>query len=166
MKEKQKQKFPDDLLNWAGHRDGGVKKPFTTSSGRPTGGLVETNLIQRLRGWANNLSAGQEGIPVAMFLVGGPGNGKTDAIETAITLLDKAFGNNGQLLDGCRSKFNVELPPRKIVVDLAEFIDESNMLHNRELVIVQDATEVDLEKSGSTPESLFLDDVESLLNRW
>ena len=88
----EKSKFPDSLLDWAGHRDGGVKKPFSTSSGRPTHDLIETNLTRRLRHWASDLSMGQDGVPMAMFLVGGPGNGKTDAIETAIGFLDEAFG--------------------------------------------------------------------------
>lgn len=163
MSEKSKPAFPNDLLDWAGHRDGGVKKPFSTNSGRPTDNLIETGLTRRLRHWANDLSKGQDEVPMAMFLVGGPGNGKTDAIETAVGFLDEALSSDGQLFRACAAKFDVELPPRKLVIDLTCMVEESNALHGRELVVVQDATEVDLENASKAPESLFLDDVESLM---
>ena len=156
-------KYPDSLLDWAGHRDGGVKKPFSINSGRPTRELIETNLTRRLRVWANDLSTGQNGIPTAIFLVGGPGNGKTDAIETAVTFLDETLGNSNKLLDACKAKFEVKLPPRKAVIDLADIVDEASALHGRKLIILQDATEVDLENAGETPEFLFLNDIESLV---
>ena len=163
MNERSIPEYPDSLLDWAGHRDGGVKKPFYINSGRPTGNLIETNLTRRLRRWTNELSTGQVGVPIAMFLIGGPGNGKTDAIESVVTFLDEALGNNYQLLGACKAKFDVELPPRKLVVDLADIVDKTSTLHGRKLVIIQDATEVDLENAGKTPESLFLNDVESLV---
>lgn len=155
--------FPDGLLNWAGHRDGGVKKPFSANSGRPTGQQIETGLTQRLQRWASALSMGEEETPVAIFLVGGPGNGKTDAIETVVEFLDNALNCYGKLIYACKDKFDVELPPRKIIVDLSEILDKSNILHIRKLAIVQDATEVDLELPEKTPEALFLEDVESLV---
>ena len=155
--------FPNNLLDWAGHRDGGVKKPFSTNSGRPTGALIETNLTQKLQDWANDLSGGQNNVPLAMFLVGGPGNGKTDAIETTVRFLDNAINSDGKLFRACATRFDVKLPPRKLVVDLNDMVKKSSTLHGRKLVIVQDATEVDLENAGKTPEALFLDDVESLV---
>ena len=40
--EKEATLFPEGLTVWAGHRDGGVRRPFKHDSGRPTGGQIET----------------------------------------------------------------------------------------------------------------------------
>ena len=77
--------------------------------------------------------------------------------------LTKPLASDGQLFRACAAKFEVGLPPRKLVIDLTGMVDESNTLHGRKLVVVQDATEVDLENGGKAPESLFLDEVESLV---
>ena len=156
--------FPDGLLDWAGHRDGGVKKPFIIESGRPTGKLIQTRLTKRLQDWVHDLVVGKEGTPNAIFLIGGPGNGKTDTIESTIKILSDSIGKENNLFETCRKKFDIQLPPRKIVIDLTSFVDRASPLFQRHLEIVQDATEGDLKKGDRTPESLFLDDVENLLN--
>ena len=39
--------FPAQLLNWAGNRSGGVRRPFDESSGRPGADVFKTNLLAR-----------------------------------------------------------------------------------------------------------------------
>ncbi len=41
--------FPAGLLDWAGHRGGGVRRLFDENSGRPAGEVIETMLLARLR---------------------------------------------------------------------------------------------------------------------
>lgn len=65
--------FPAALLDWAGNRSGGVRKPFFESSGRPCKVVIETPLLLRLRKWAADIAL-VPGTPNSVFLVGGPGN--------------------------------------------------------------------------------------------
>ena len=62
--------YPQDLLKWAGHRSGGVKKPFRRSSGRPAGKRFQTPLSNRLLGWAKDYVNGED-VPSSILLVGG-----------------------------------------------------------------------------------------------
>lgn len=158
------ERYPDKLLEWAGHRDGGVKKPFAVDSGRPTGQIIETQITKRLRDWVINLSQGTIQNPSAIFLIGGPGNGKTDAIESIVEFFGKSLGIGTNLTDAIKAKYQVELPPRKLIIHLGDFVNESHPFHSRDLVIVQDATEGEIGIADKSPESLFLDDIEELLN--
>ena len=88
-------KYPEGLLNWSGDKAGGVKKLFYKGSGRPSGSVITTGLLTRLQAWASDIAAGKEGTPRAIFLVGGPGNGKTEAVEFTIRELDAAMHLNG-----------------------------------------------------------------------
>lgn len=158
--------FPDGLIRWSGHRDGGVRRPFNRSSGRPTGEQIETPLVRRLRGWVERLLSG-EPVPRALLLVGGPGNGKTDAVEGCIESLDEALGAAGELFTRFGSRYKVregELPPRKVVVELSGFPNSKSLGSQTSLSLVQDATEGD-PTQGSSAEQLLLDDLEDLLDR-
>lgn len=91
--------FPAQLLDWAGNRSGGVRRPFDESSGRPGGQEVfKTNLLAKLERWCSEVGAGAHGTARVVLLVGGPGNGKTEAIERTMGWLDAALGANGALL--------------------------------------------------------------------
>ena len=83
--------FPGELVEWAGHHSGGVKRLFDTHSGRPGKELLRTNLISRLESWAAQVASGASGTPRILLLVGGPGNGKTEAIEYTISCLDQGL---------------------------------------------------------------------------
>src|SRR5258705_11479463 len=83
--------FPAGLLGWSGHRTGGVRRLFYAASGRPTGVVVDTPLLMRLKKWAMALGQNNENTPRIVLLVGGPGNGKTEAVEFTIQQLDSAF---------------------------------------------------------------------------
>jgi hypothetical protein len=158
--------FPDGLIRWAGHRDGGVRRPFNHSSGRPTGIQIETPLVRRLRGWAEQLVEGVH-VPHSLLLVGGPGNGKTDAVEGCIDSLDEALGAEGDLVNRFASQYKVsegELPPRKVVVDLSGFPNSKLLGSKTSLSLVQDATEGD-PSQGSSAEELLLEDLGDILNQ-
>ena len=49
-----KPNFPQELFDWAGHKKGGVKKPFDETSGRPNGKVIETSLTRKINEWVNN----------------------------------------------------------------------------------------------------------------
>ena len=158
--------FPEGLVRWSGHRDGGVRRPFHRSSGRPTGSQIETPLVRRLRGWVESLLQG-ESVPRALLLVGGPGNGKTDAVEGCIDSLDDALGAAGRLVKKFESRYTVqegELPPRKVVVELSGYPNSKSLGRQTSLSLVQDATEGD-PSQGSSAEQLLLDDLEDLIDR-
>ena len=95
----QETSFPNDLLDWAGHHSGGVKRLFDPSSGRPGKELLRTNLISRLEDWSRKISDGQGNTPRILLLVGGPGNGKTEAIEHTIRCIDDGLVAGGRLVD-------------------------------------------------------------------
>jgi hypothetical protein len=88
--------FPAGLIEWAGHRSGGVRKPFYEASGRPCKVVIDTPLLLRLRQWAQQVAA-SPATPRTLLLVGGPGNGKTEAVEDVLRSLDAAFGLGGKL---------------------------------------------------------------------
>ena len=162
---RSKRLFPEGLARWSGHRDGGVRRPFERSSGRPTGQQIETPLIKRLRGWVHDVVAGNS-VPRVLLLVGGPGNGKTDTVEGCIEYFDRELEANGTLVESFSANYNIasgELPPRKAVVDLSSI---KGMIPDHLLTsisLVQDATEGDSSQSMN-PEELLLNDLDGLLN--
>src|SRR5262249_22199983 len=83
--------FPAGLLGWAGHRAGGVRRLFDEGSGRPGNQVFRTNLLHRLGEWVGQIASGEHTAPRVLLLVGGPGNGKTEAIEETARLLDDAL---------------------------------------------------------------------------
>jgi hypothetical protein len=161
----EEQLFPEGLSRWSGHRDGGVRRPFKPDTGRPTGEQLETPLVSRLRDWVRDLVAG-DNVPHVILLVGGPGNGKTDAVEGCIEFFDAAMDANGKLTEAFADKYDVcggELPPRKAVVDLSSV---KNLLPDHlqtTISLVQDATEGDSSQNDS-PEELLLNELDTLLN--
>ncbi|MDE3799578.1 hypothetical protein I7G59_19940 [Sinorhizobium meliloti] len=91
--------FPTQLLTWAGNRSGGVRRLFDESSGRPAGRHpFRTHLLAKLQQWCDEIGAGVEAAPRVILLVGGPGNGKTEAIEATMGWLDDALGCEGALV--------------------------------------------------------------------
>jgi hypothetical protein len=143
--------FPRGLLDWSGSRSGGVRRLFDNKSGRPGGEVIETPLIQRLRDWARSLGGQRDDTPNTIFLVGGPGNGKTEAIERTIEELDWALGCDHRLVERLTSAFNpaTSKVPRKVTLDLSTLLTEPRKLT---LDVVQDATV----ESGGTPAGQLL----------
>lgn len=133
--------FPARLLDWAGHRAGGVRRLFDDDSGRPGEVVFETNLLHRLEAWADAFGRKDPGLPRVLLLVGGPGNGKTEAIESTVRWLDRALGTGAGLLEGLRVAFSPPdgIVPRVVHIKLG---DLPGLAGHGGLAIVQDASVV------------------------
>ena len=148
-------RFPTDLIEWAGHHSGGVKRLFDSRSGRPGKELLRTNLINRLEFWAEEVAAGAPETPRILLLVGGPGNGKTEAIEHTINCMDKGLGANGKLIAELSKAF---LPPPGHAVPRAVRVDAGCLSTNPrplKLCIVQDASTTAGHEGRPAPELLI-----------
>jgi hypothetical protein len=158
--------FPDALLTWAGHRDGGVRKPFRRDSGRPAGGKrIDTPLLSRLNSWVDSLLNPEVDTPRVVLLVGGPGNGKTDAVESTIEFLDDRLGLSGALVDNFARQFNVgpdTPPPRTARLNLGSAFPGIPAHLKCQLRLVQDATE-DTGETSHSKEDLLLEDLKSVM---
>jgi len=150
--------FPQAFINWDGGKDGGVRRAFKKNSGRPADKVIETPLNIRLKTWVNDiLNVNSLDIPRVILLIGGPGNGKTDAVESCIENFDKALCANGKLYEKF-SDLNTlkdgELSPRKCIVNFTDLCEKNNNFLP-EIHLVQDATVKDPERRGISPEELL-----------
>jgi len=155
-------KYPDGLLDWSGNRAGGVKKLFYGGSGRPVGEVIETPLLTRLADWADKVVEGDSDAPRAVLLLGGPGNGKTEAIEQTLRRMDANFSFDGALVTKLAAIYASERggPPGRLVeIDLYEL---SQGRVDGTIAIVQDASEGDVD-SSETPAHLLCADLETLV---
>jgi hypothetical protein len=151
--------FPQGLLDWAGHRSGGVRRLFHAPSGRPSGQLIRTNLIERLHRWADDLLKSRATTPRVVVLVGGPGNGKTEAIESCIRRLDELMALNGRLVDAIEKDFmpgNGRPVPRLASVEMGRLSTKYSFT----LAIVQDASASEEAAQSKSPAELFLEDLD------
>ena len=149
--------FPSGLLDWAGHRGGGVRRLFDDNSGRPGEAVFETNLLHRLRQWSRDIAEEVEGAPRIVLLVGGPGNGKTEAVEATIGQLDVALGCGGALVASLRRSFHPpagEPVPRVVTVEAGKLASPPRSLR---LDVVQDAT-----VGGSSAARSLVDEIEAV----
>jgi hypothetical protein len=133
-------RYPAALVEWAGHHSGGVKRLLDNESGQPNKLLLKTSLLARLQAWAEKLPAHSTSIPRIILLVGGPGNGKTEAIESTIHWLDASLGCEGRLVEELSKAFHPFAGfkvPRIVSVDAGSL---SRFDSGLSLDIVQDAT--------------------------
>ncbi|MDW9595324.1 hypothetical protein GOA63_24365 [Sinorhizobium meliloti] len=157
--QEAKRPFPGELLNWAGNRSGGVRRLFDDASGRPGKAVFETNLLHRLQDWARALSTGDPSAPRILLLVGGPGNGKTEAIESTVGWLDDALSAEKQLVAELKRRFTPdtdEFVPRLIRVDAGSLGSPPRSL---QISIVQDASTV---VGPGKPHRLLLEELERI----
>jgi hypothetical protein len=159
----RKIQFPEGLLDWAGHRAGGVRKLFYEKSGRPAESVIRTGLLQRLEDWTNGLAdASIQICPPIVLLVGGPGNGKTEAVEFAITNLDRSLKADGYLIEALSKQFlpaDDSPPPRLARVKIAQWTDDRYDF----IQIVQDASSGDFERPNLSPAELLVEELGALL---
>lgn len=156
-------RYPEGLLDWSGHRGGGVRKLFYEASGRPSSEIIRTNLLNRLESWAGEIGAGNDGVPRIILLVGGPGNGKTEAVEFAIGCLDVSTSSGGDLKAALAARFDPTdgtPPPRLAEIRLPEIPN-----HGRSaLQIVQDASAGDShDHPNSSPAQLLVQNLQNAL---
>ncbi len=146
--------FPAGLLEWAGHRRGGVRKPFFEASGRPCKVVIETPLLIRLREWVAGLVKNPKS-PHTVLLVGGPGNGKTEAVEDIVHELDQLLELGGRLelsfADMFSGRDGISIPRRATIK-----LDAAGL---SELCIVQDASVPDAAEPNKTPPELLVQDL-------
>lgn len=154
-------KYPEGLLDWSGDKAGGVKKLFYRGSGRPSGGVIKTLLLERLSHWANDIASGTSQAPRAVLLVGGPGNGKTEAIEYTVQALDDAMQLEGSLVAELALTFSGGNGPagRFVKTTKTKFPSQSGLTT---LAIVQDGSETEAGDKGTPAEHLF-NDIRSLM---
>lgn len=150
--------FPAQLQDWAGNRSGGVRRLFDDKSGRPGGVVFETNLLGKLKDWARGLASGEVGTPRILLLVGGPGNGKTEAIESTVRWLDSELGQGEALLEELKRSF---FPPPGVAVPRMVRVEAQQRHGGGSLVlsIVQDASAV-VDQGGKDAAELLLDELE------
>ncbi|MCC5793190.1 MAG: hypothetical protein JJT85_00460 [Chromatiales bacterium] len=154
--------YPDGLLDWSGNRAGGVKKLFYGGSGRPVGQVIQTDLLNRLSDWADKVVTFEPKTPRAVLLLGGPGNGKTEAIEQTLRKFDSQLSLDGALIDKLASIFASQDgvgPGRLVEVDLGA-ISAGRLTGT--ISIVQDASEGN-QGSAETPAQLLCGDLSTLL---
>lgn len=105
-------KFPDLLIEWGANKKSAVRIPFDSNSGRPTKDTIKNKLIETIDSWVDN----PEGIS-NVLLIGGPGNGKTDALEyIIISLIDKYSLDKTSVLNSLNEQITQN--KRKLIVDV------------------------------------------------
>lgn len=150
--------FPKDLVEWSGHHSGGVKRLFDPESGRPGKALLRTHLIAKLESWAKDIAIGTSGTPRILLLVGGPGNGKTEAIEHTAKCLDDALSASGRLIQRLTDAFHPEegkKVPRIVQVNAGPLAMQPRTLY---LSIVQDAS-VTAGQEGKLASKLLIEEL-------
>jgi hypothetical protein len=146
-----------NLLSWHGHAAGGVHVPFQARA-NPLGHVIETSLVLRLRELAAKICADPTSRPRWVFLVGGPGNGKSETVQDFLTHLDISLGGNGDLVNVLTQQFSrpgllprkVEILPSHLGPTASEFAAKVGRL-----VVVQDATATEDAQGDAARELAF-----------
>jgi hypothetical protein len=152
-----------ELLEWHGHDRGGVHVPFQVRS-NPFGGTIETSLILKLRNLAASIGANAGHQPRWIFLVGGPGNGKSETVQDFLSHLDSSLGLGGSLCNYLAQQFGGgPIVPRKVEVHASDLAGAPKTFAEKvgRLIVVQDATATE-EAQGNAARELA-DDVVDLL---
>ena len=84
-------KYPEFFFRFSGSKHESVKKIGNAQSGWSMGSLIQSRLLSNLESLAENIRTGAHPNPACVFLVGGPGNGKTEAAEF---FLRRVFGQD------------------------------------------------------------------------
>ncbi len=131
------------LLFWHGHDRGGVRVPFQDADDRPVPQTIETSLVIRLRNLARAIADGNPSAPRYIFLIGGPGNGKSEIVQDFLAKLDECTGMNGELVALLKQEFKpsplircqVGITPGMLKSTLGDFKAKVGRL-----LIIQDAS--------------------------
>ena len=152
-----------ELLSWHGHAAGGVHVPFQQRQS-PLGQVIETGLVRRLRSLATQIASDLTSRPRWVFLVGGPGNGKSETVQDFLVQLDGALGTGGALTHALGERFSQPgLLPRRVEVVPADLESggASFAASVGRLVVVQDATATESAMGNAARE--LADDLADLL---
>ena len=152
------------ILSWHGHDRGGVHVPFQ-SRDKPLSSVIVTGVVARLRALAKSLAQGDSAAPRWIFLIGGPGNGKSETVEDFLSVLDQELGMSGSLIQFLGSAFLPSpLVPRRVEVNAGNFPAATASQFNSRisrLVVVQDATATDAARGDAAKE--LADDITDLV---
>jgi hypothetical protein len=156
--------FPAELRDWAGHREGGVRRLLHAVGGRPSGFVINTALLSKMVGWAGVVARDADGAPRTVLLLGAPGNGKTEAVEATLGALDEAMEAAGSLIAYLRPLCVPVhgFPQRAVSVQLSRF--STGSFTQRSLTVVQDASVADASANGLRPAELLVEDLRKQLS--
>ncbi|EOH6077528.1 hypothetical protein ACMAVI_006026 [Burkholderia cenocepacia] len=115
-----------------------------------------------MEAWAEDVASGAQDTPRILLLVGGPGNGKTEAIEHTIRHLGECLGAEREVIDALSKSFH---PPPGKAVDRVVSVDVGSLTPNSRpmfLSIVQDASATAGKEGGTAPQ-LLLRELDELL---
>lgn len=145
-----------DLLSWHGHDSGGVRVPFR-GGGEPIGRVLETSLVRRLKETASAIASGTEACRW-IFLVGGPGNGKSQMVEVFLRALGADLECEDALVQLIGGEFARTPIPRIVTIDSSSGSALSPAFADRvgRLAVVQDASASD-DADGDAAEELAND---------
>ena len=119
-------------------------------------------MLKRLEDWTNGLVDVEiHDCPHIVLLVGGPGNGKTEAVEFAITNLDRSLNAGNRLIDALSRQFLSAdgSQPRLAKVEIGQWTSGRFDC----LQVVQDASAPDPSRSNLKPAKLFVEELKTLL---
>ncbi len=150
--------FPAAFSRWSGAKESAVKTPFTSVKS-PIKRTIETTLVARLRNWAKNIVSG-ESEPRAVFLVGGAGNGKSEAIEFVIREIASHLDTGDELLRFFQGEFSIN-EQRKFFERKVVFPGKIGQYNG--LVLVQDASVRDHNQYEKKIEQLLCEDITDII---
>jgi hypothetical protein len=142
------------LLTWHGTAAGGVHVPFRTVSS-PMGSVIVTPLVERLRQLAASIASDPMSRPRWIFLVGGPGNGKSETVQDFLFALDSCLNLNGILVDALKRAYTQpQLVPRTVTIEPSDLHGDSSRFstHIGRLMVVQDATATETASGNAAKE--------------
>lgn len=155
----ERRMLPDGFFGWAASSKGGVRKPFDPATGRPIRNQIETPILERLKILASNIA---DDIKCSVvLLVGGPGNGKTDSIETFIASIDDELNLDGTLTELFEEGFRGEAK-RCVTVQVPQE-HGNNPVKLNSITLVQDASQGD--ETPSRSHELLLEELQSHLEQ-
>jgi hypothetical protein len=153
-------RYPIGLVDWSGQHSGGVRKPFYDSSGRPCRAVIETPLLAKVRDWVRAAVSNPDA-PRCLLLVGGPGNGKTEAVEALVRDVDEVLGVDGGLVREFTMTYSGQggvAIPRLVSVGL-----KPNRGGRPRICLVQDASVNDAAHPGKSAADLLVSDFSTYL---
>jgi hypothetical protein len=121
-------------------------------------------LVLRLRSLAASIAASAASTPRWIFLVGGPGNGKSETVQDFLVTLDEQLGLKGALKSILEQRFRTAgLLPRKVEVTPSDLGDQAGVFASKvgRLLVIQDATATEVAMGNAAKE--LADDIADLI---
>ena len=148
--------YPDSLFQYANDSRVAVKKISDTSSGW-TGDMINTSLIMKMDALIEDIKSKKIEKPFSIYLVGGPGNGKTAAAEYFVKKLyndvvgKECIGSNQN-----NGRLRYDDPISDLITGVILVEDATSASNTKESVagIIKEANELVL--STKTPREIYI----------